>query len=249
MPGDQIAGLPTTQNNFPTFGGKLVGDTAVYEEFGPISGRKLSLGVSYSPYTGGTKLPGSSGPTLTFDTTLDLRHYWKITRRSLIAARLYGFRAAGNLPDVLSFGGIDTLRGLPVYGIYGNTAAFLNVEFRFPVIDFIATPILGFRDIRGKAFVDVGGAALKDQPFQFWSDYTLCGVRGVGVPGCNGSTGGLADYGFGLELDFLGLPLHFDFARQWNFKQPLGPAQCVATGASKTTCGNYTLIFYIGPSF
>ena len=52
--------------------------------------------------------------------TLDLRHYFKITRRSLIAVRLYGFRATGNLPDVLSFGGLDTLRTLPIYGIYGN---------------------------------------------------------------------------------------------------------------------------------
>jgi hypothetical protein len=144
-----------------------------------------------------------------------------------------------------------------VYGLYGNTAAFLNIELRFPVIDFIATPILGFRDIRAKFFVDVGGSALKNQPFQFWSDYELCGVRGVGVPGCNGSSGGLADYGFGLELDFLGLPLHFDFARQWNFKGSLTPAQCLATGLTQvpldggapTTCNNFKLVFYIGPSF
>jgi hypothetical protein len=148
----------------------------------------MSLGVSYAPYTGGTKAPGSSGPTLTFDTTLDLRQYVKITERSLLAARLYGFHATGNLPDVLSFGGVDTLRALPVYGIFGNTAAFLNLEFRFPVIDFLITPVLGIRDIRGKAFLDVGGAALKNQPFQFWSDYELCGIRGVGVPGCNGSS-------------------------------------------------------------
>ncbi len=237
-----------TQNNFPIFGAKLVGDTAIYEQFGPISGRKVSLGLSYAPFTGGTKPVGSSGPTLTFDTTLDLVHYWKITKRSLIAARLYGFRAAGNLPDALSFGGLDTLRALPIYGIIGNTAAFLNVEFRFPLIDFIATPILGFRDIRGKAFVDIGGAALKNQPFQFWSDYELCGTRGVEVPGCHGSTGGLADYGFGLELNFLGLPLHFDFARQWNIKHTLSPAQCAATGLD-TSCGNYKLLFYIGPDF
>ncbi len=237
-----------TENNFPTFGGKLVGDTTEYQEFGPISGRRMSLGFSYAPYTGGTKAPGSSGPTLTFDTTLDLRQYVKITERSLLAARLYGFHASGNLPDVLAFGGVDTLRALPVYGLYGNTAGFLNLEFRFPVIDFLITPILGIRDIRGKAFLDVGGAALKNQPFQFWSDYELCGIRGVGVPGCNGSSGGLADYGFGVELNFLGLPLHFDFARQWNVKGNLGPAQCFATNL-KDSCGNFTLVFYIGPSF
>ena len=175
------------QNNYPTFGAKLIGDTTESQAFGPISGRRMSLGVTYAPYTGGTKLPDSNGPTLSFDATADLRHYFKITRRSLIAARLYGFRASGNLPDVLSFGGLDTLRALPIYGINGNSAGFLNLEFRFPLIDFIATPILGFRDIRGKAFIDIGGAALKNQPWQFWSDYTLCG--GGNVPGCNGSAG------------------------------------------------------------
>jgi hypothetical protein len=239
-------------NNYPSFGTKLVGDTTEYQEFGPISGRRLSIALNYAPYAGGTKLPDASGSTLTWDATADLRHYFSITRRSLIAARLYGFRADGVQPDVLSYGGLDTLRALPIYGIYGNSAAFLNLELRIPLIDFIATPILGMRDIRGKAFVDVGGAALKNQPFQFWSDYTLCGIGGVGVLGCHGSTGGLADYGFGLEVNFLGLPLHFDFARQWNFKGSLTPPQCFVTGLSASPtegCSNFKFIFYIGPDF
>ena len=222
-----------TQNDFPTIGGRLVGDTTQYESFGPVSGRKLQLGFSWSPYISGTKNPPNSNDvTLTFDTTIDLRHYFQITRRSLFAIRLFGFRATGNLPDLLAFGGIDTLRTFPVYGIYGNTAGFLNVEFRFPLIDFIATPILGFRDIRGKVFIDVGGGALKGQPWQFWSDYELCGY---GLPaGCNGSQGGFSDWGFGVQTTFLGLPLHFDFAKQWNFKQSLS---------------DFKLFFYLGPEF
>jgi hypothetical protein len=245
--GSGTAYIPT-QNNFPTFGTKLIGDTVEYQSFGPISGRALSFGINYAPFTGGTKLPGSSGPTLTFDMTADFRHYFKITRRSLIAARLYGFRATGNLPDALAFGGLDTLRVLPYYSIIGNSAAFLNVELRFPLIDFLATPILGIQEIRGKGFIDVGGAALKGQPWQLWSDYTLCGIGGVGVPGCNGSSGGLSDYGFGLSLNFLGLPLHFDFVKQWNFKGTLTPAQCFATGLA-APCSNFKFIFYIGPDF
>ena len=240
-----IAYVPS-ENNFPLFGTKLVGDTAVYDSFGPISGRNMSLSLSYAPYTGGTKLPGASGPTLTFDMTADLRHYFKLTERSLLAVRLYGFRATGNLPDVLSYGGLDTLRALPVYGISGNEAGFMNLELRFPLIDFLATPILGIQEIRGKAFLDVGGAALKGQPWQLWSDYTLCG--GGGVPGCNGVSGGLSDYGFGISLNFLGLPLHFDMARQWNFKKPLPATQCFALGLNND-CGNFKFIFYIGPDF
>jgi hypothetical protein len=241
-----------SQNNFPLFGAKLIGDTTQYESFGPISGRRLSIGLSYAPFTGGTEIPGSSGGTLTFDMTADLRHYFKLTQRSLIAMRLYGFRATGNLPDALSYGGLDTLRALPYYGIVGNSAAFFNLELRIPLIDFVATPILGMYNIRAKGFVDVGGAALKNQPWQFWSDYTLCGIGGVDVAGCHGSSGGLADYGFGLSVDFLGLPLQFQFVRQWNFKGTLTPAQCFATGLVQNlgdSCSNFKFIFYIGPEF
>jgi len=149
---------------------------------------------------------------------------------------------------VLAFGGLDTLRAFPYYGLIGNSAAFFNLELRIPLIDFVATPILGMRDIRAKGFVDIGGAALKGQPWQFWSDYTLCGGRGFGVPGCNGSSGGVADYGFGLSVDFLGLPLHFDFARMWNFKGSLNSGQCFALGLDGN-CGNFKFIFYIGPDF
>ena len=136
-----------------------------------------------------------------------MRQYVKITERSLLAARIYGFHASGNLPDVLSFGGVDTLRALPVYGIYGNTAAFLNLEFRFPVIDFLITPVLGIRGHPGQGVPGRRRRRPEGPTLPFWSDYTLCGIRGVGVPGCNGSLGGLADYGFGIELNFLGLPI------------------------------------------
>jgi hypothetical protein len=238
----------STANSYPTIGAKLVGDTAEYQYFGPISGRRLSFALNYAPFTGGTELPGSSGKTLTFDMTADLRHYFKLTERSLIAMRLYGFRSTGNLPDVLSFGGLDTLRAFPYYGLIGNEAGFFNIELRIPLIDFLATPILGISGIRAKGFVDIGGAALKNQPWQFWSNYELCGGYGAGVPGCNGSSGGVADYGFGISLDFLGLPLHFDFAKMWNFKQALGPAQCFALNLDNN-CGNFKFIFYIGPEF
>ena len=234
--GSGIIGIPT-QNSYPTIGSRLVGDTTQYESFGPISGRKVSIDLSWSPYVSGTKLPGQNGTTLTWDVTMDLRHYFKITQRSLFAIRLYGFRADGDLPDVLAFGGIDTLRTFPIYGIVGNTAGFLNVEFRFPLIDLLATPFLGIREIRGKVFIDVGGAKLQNQPWQFWNDYVLCGngtLIGGAPEGCNGSQGGYSDWGFGFQTNFLGLPLHFDIARQWNFKNQLT---------------NFKLFFYLGQEF
>ena len=226
-----------SSNNYPTIGGTIIGDTVQYESFGPISGRAIELGIKWSPYISGTKIPGSSGSTLSLDFDVDLRHYFKILPRTLIAARLYGFHATGSLPDVLAFGGLDTLRNLPIYGIYGNTGGFANFEFRFPLIDLLATPILGFREIRGKVFADVGAAALKNQPFAFWkNDQLTCAVLTIpGQPPVVQASGcSTADYGFGIGVNFLGLPLHFDFSRQWNVKQ---------------TFGNYRTFFYIGPEF
>ena len=156
--------------------------------------------MSWAPYIGsGDTIPGSTGSTLTFDANIDLRHYFKITKRSLFAMRLYGFRASGRLPDLLAFGGVDTLRTFNVYGLVGNTAGFFNLEFRFPLIDFLATPILGFSEIRGKVFIDVAGAALKGQPWQFWSDYVLCG-NGFEVARGSGGLQRLAGRLLGLGL-------------------------------------------------
>ena len=43
-----------------------------------------------------------------------------------------------------------------------------------------------------------------------------------------------ASFGFGFEVNFLGLPLHWDFARQWNFQR---------------TITGFKTAFYIGPTF
>jgi WD40-like Beta Propeller Repeat len=226
-----------SNNSYPTIGATLVGDTVQYESFGPISGRAVQLGAKWSPYVSGTKIPGTSGSTLSLDFSLDYRHYFKILPRTLIAARIYGFHATGSLPDVIAFGGLDTLRNLPIYGIYGNTGGWANFEFRFPLIDLLATPILGFREIRAKIFTDIGGAALKNQPFAFWkNDQLTCAVitPAGGDPIVQASGCTTADYGFGIGVNFLGLPLHFDFSRQWNVKK---------------TFGNYRTFFYIGPEF
>jgi hypothetical protein len=63
------------------------------------------------------------------------------------------------------------------------------------------------------------------------------------VEGCptsgNTISGGVSDWGFGLEVTFLGLPFHFDFAKMWNFNQSI-PGEL----------GNFTFLFYFGiPDF
>ncbi|MEP6802291.1 MAG: hypothetical protein ABJC07_10160 [Acidobacteriota bacterium] len=216
-------------DNYPQAGVAFVGDTVLYREWGPLSGRRYRFGYTWAPdlkrnsnTTDLNGVPVSNGSTLTADVTVDLRHYFKITERSLIAIRLFGARSTGNFPNVYYFGGLDTLRGLDFREQIGNTIGYGNIEFRFPLIDLLAFPFGGFGNIRGRFFIDVGGAALKDQKFRFWDagNHQLVDGRG--------------SYGYGIQFSFLGLLLHWDFAHLTDFR--------------KTYSGLKTS-FYIGTEF
>jgi hypothetical protein len=212
--GSQAYYVNPRTDNFPQIGISFVGDTVLYREWGPLSGRRYRFGVSYAPDFGTKEkqdpndptqtIPG--GNTLTADFTADLRHYFKLTERMLIAARVYFAKSVGNFPNVYYFGGLDTLRGLDYREQIGNTVGYANFEFRFPLIDVIAFPFGAIGNIRGLFFLDVGGAALENQHFKFWNSDTHQLIDGR------------SSYGYGLQFNFLGLTLHWDFAHLWDFK-------------------------------
>jgi hypothetical protein len=214
--GTQNFFVSARSDNYPTAGISFVGDTVLYENWGPLSGRRFAISYSYAPDFNAEDDPNTTrienSNTLSSDVSLDLRRYFKITPRSLIAIRLFGAHSTGNFPNVYYFGGLDTLRGLDFRESIGNTVGYANFEYRFPLIDVLATPILQFRDIRGQIFLDVGGAALQDQKFVFW-EKDADGKRRL--------RDGNAAYGFGFQVEFLGLQLHWDFAKLWDFRKTL----------------------------
>jgi WD40-like Beta Propeller Repeat len=224
--GTQAFFVSARSDNYPTAGISFVGDTVLYEAWGPLSGRRFSVSYSYAPDFKKKDDPFTpeveNSSTLSSDVSVDLRRYFKISPRSLVAVRFFGAHSTGNFPNVYYFGGLDTLRGLDFREQIGNTVGYANFEYRFPLIDILQTPILQFRDIRGQIFVDVGGAALKNQTFRFWDSKERQLIDGR------------AAYGFGFQIEFLGLQLHWDFAKLWDFK--------------KTQSGLKTS-FYIGAQF
>jgi len=224
--GTQAFFVESRSDNYPTAGISLIGDTVIYQEWGPLSGRRFQLSYSYAPdfkKDTDTTAPGlhDSG-TLSSDVSVDIRHYFKITERSLIAVRLFGAHSTGNFPNIYYFGGLDTLRGLDFREQIGNTVGYANFEYRFPLVDVLQLPIGAFRNIRGQVFVDVGGAALKDQRFRFWDANERQLIDGK------------AAYGLGFQVSLLGLDLHWDFARLWDFKK---------------TLSGFKTSFYIGAQF
>jgi hypothetical protein len=195
-----------------------VGDTAVFAPWGPISGRRWRVGGSYAPDL-------SAGGTLTSSALVDFRQYVPLTRRMNLAFRTFGGASFGDTPNVFFFGGLDTVRGFRFRELVGDRAFYSNLELRFPLIDALALPFLRFDGIRGRVFVDMGGAWFDyaGQSFTFWdSDENRLGDA-------------VASYGWGFTVRFLGLDLHWDFAKRWDFRDTLDDG--------------FETSFWIGPRF
>ncbi|MEA2558863.1 MAG: hypothetical protein QOH06_367 [Acidobacteriota bacterium] len=188
------------EDDGPIIQGALVGDSSGFANYGPITGRRWRIDASYSPDL-------DNGGALFSSADIDFRQYFAVTRRSNLAFRAFAGINEGNLPSPIFIGGLDTLRGGRFRDILGDRAFFANLEYRFPLIDLIATPVLAFQGVRGVVFADVGGAWFGDvQDFDFYNEDE------------NRLEDGLAAYGWGITVQFLGIDLNWDMARRTNLK-------------------------------
>jgi Tol biopolymer transport system component len=188
--------------DFPIAQAALIGDSAVFANYGAVSGRRWKLGYAYAPDL------DESG-TLFQSASIDFRQYVQVTTRSNFAFRAFAGASEGNQANTFFFGGLDTLRGVHFRSVNGDRGFFANLEYRFPLVDLLATPVIAFQGIRGIVFADVGGAWFNDfEHFDFYNSDTKRLQDGV------------ASYGWGLTARFLGLDLNWDFARL--YKPPLG---------------------------
>ncbi len=186
-------------DNVPTVGVGFSRDTVEYKNYGPWRGNGLDVNVQYLPDL-------KDGGTLAFTTIAQIREYIPLSRRVLFALRAYGAFSSGNLPYYFSPSGYDRLRAYAYGDIYGNNAFVGNIEFRFPLIDALVFPFMQFGGIRGRVYLDVGGAWYKGQSFKFWDSEN------------NQLQDAIADYGAGFSIYLFGLPLNFDFVQPWNFR-------------------------------
>ncbi|HXO21929.1 MAG TPA: hypothetical protein VOA87_18600 [Thermoanaerobaculia bacterium] len=202
--GNTLPIIEPRSDSFPVVQAALVGDSAVYANWGGISGRRWRLASSYSP---DLKNKG----TLTNSNNIEFRQYVPLTLRSNFAFRVFGGISTGNFPNPYFIGGLDTLRSFDYASIAGDRAFFGNAELRFPLLDLLATPVIGFRGIRGVLFFDVGGAYFsKFQKFEFFQ------------PGTHTLQDAVAAYGWGFTVNLFGLDVNWDFAKQWNFSKSQG---------------------------
>jgi len=202
-------------------GVNFIQETTIFREFGPLSGNTMRLSYEVAPKIGNTLSRQTAD--------VDARYYLRLGASGLLALRAKGFRSWGAAPDFTYFGGNSEMRGYEYLQFVGDSAAFLNAELRFPLIEAMLTPVGVLGGIRGVFFANMGGGHFDGQPFRWWSrtaePYTPIErfeQSGLGqqtpVYGTPTTVSGLrlidarASYGLGLETFALGFPIHFDWA-------------------------------------
>ncbi|HEX9493021.1 MAG TPA: hypothetical protein VGA33_07150, partial [Thermoanaerobaculia bacterium] len=79
-------------DSFPIVSSTFSGDSTIFKQFGPISGRRYEISTAFAPDT-------KRGGVLSNDYSIDARQYLQVTSRSLLAARLFVGYSRGNVPN------------------------------------------------------------------------------------------------------------------------------------------------------
>jgi len=198
---NQIVDYMQVDDDLPYVGLSFIGDTARYASFGPIHGRKYTMSVQYAPEI--------SDRTAGFtDFQLEFRNYFQVTKRSLVAHRLFAFGSFSDVPNFRTFGGMNTLRSWDFRDFVGSRTAFSNLEFRFPLIDNVAFPFgMQIREIRGMIFWDIGAAWWDEEGFEFTEEDENGDERFADV---------YSAVGYGFHFFFGPFQLHWDFGKRWD---------------------------------
>lgn len=180
--------LPVEKINTVLINTSYTADNTVWAYTGPLMGTRLNIDFNYSPEY------GSNG--LDFKTiTGDARHYFRIAREYSLGFRLSGGYSFGENATRFLMGGtpnwvnyrfsdnldfdiiqdfyfsqfVYPLRGADYYEQIGTRYILSNFEFKFPLIQYLITrfPLpLGFANVRGAGFLDIGGAWKNDDSFK-----------------------------------------------------------------------------------
>jgi WD40 repeat protein len=202
--------FPTIRDRAPFVSLGLAGDTTIWNGYGPHKGTRWELRGLYAYDQDG-------GGALTRNFEVDGRAYVPLSRRNELAFRVFLGMADGNTPHIYAIGGLDTVRGLPTRALAGNRVGLANVEWRFPLVDRMDLAFISLGGIRGRFFLDVGAA---------WYDVNGQKYNYLGQPGFTfledgRLVDGVSSYGFGLTINVLGIPMHWDWVQLWDFKDKL----------------------------
>jgi len=210
-----------------------VHDTGLWGYTGPVDGTRYSIDFTASPKFNDTSVDFR---TIKFD----YRKYFMLNRDYQFAFRLSGGASYGKNSQRFFLGGIDNwinrkfrggkrfdtisdvffsefvtpLRGSIYYDREGDTYFLSNLEFRFPMIEYLGLgfPKIRFFNIRGVMFYDIGTAFFRGDD---WNDFST--FKGT-TRNQNGDVvfdDLISGFGTGARVFFLYFLMRIDVA--WNF--------------------------------
>lgn len=183
----------------------FVTDRTLFNIFGPYKGYRGRFSLQYAPSFGDTFRGNLTA-------TMDTRLYIPFSQRNLFAIRAAAGSSTGDHPKYFYLGGSDTflgnntLRGYKISEFYGTKFALVNIEWRLPLIDLIATAFgLYIPFIQGTFFWDMGLAWDKTSELDLFEkvdgSYRFKDIK--------------SSIGYAINLPIQGLLLNWSFV--WKF--------------------------------
>ncbi len=205
----------------------LVGETTRFKNYGPAQGYTFALTASQA-------IPVSDAFLNNTTLEADLRRYVHLGADILLAFRWRGFASLGADPFLFYFGGNNEVRSANYYNLVGTQAWFFNAEVRLPLINAADTVLGMIGPIRGAVIFDMAQAKIKGFPATFYAFDS--GSKSLKEYAAIGS------FGYGLQMFFLGLPVHIEFVKRLYFPSVLNPLGFESFGSFETK-------FWIGFDF
>ncbi len=209
-----------SRGGYVPLGLALVGETTRFREFGPMSGFTFRLSLGYAP-------PVAENWVSRSIYELDLRKYFRIYGRSVLAFRGRGFHTTGNDPVIFSFGGGQDIRGFDFREIIGTSGGISNSEFRFALWPNPRVPFLG--QLRAKVFVDYFRASFNSDQDSLialpQNNFLLDVVDGREF--VLDLEDGAGSMGVGFTVFAGGLPFNFDFSKVYGHGRFVTPDRTI----------------------
>jgi len=207
-------GLPDTYarkdifTNIYSVNAGILYNNVVYGMESPLTGSHLSLALEQSLNLSGRDYQYTR-------ISLDARKYFFFFNRYIWAVRFFAGSVQGKestyFPWVL--GGYNTIRGYPFLSIKGTQAFLVNLELRYPVIDYIVFGLPVPWVIRGFSGVLFFDSASATDNVQQWRAYN---EQSKMTEDLNLS------YGLGIRMTFFpGILCKIDWGTPWNLRRSL----------------------------
>ncbi len=206
--------------NTISFSMAYVGETTYFNPYyGPRAGHTFRLSLAQS-------FPVAEGFFSNTTVRADLRKYFYLGADSLFAFRFEGWASRGRNPYVFYYGGNNQVRSAYFNSIVCTEGWFANAELRLPIINIASTIIGTIGPVRAGLFFDVTRSRLYGYPAKFY-----LADRPFGPPVIFEAIG---SYGWGIQLFFLGLPMHIEWVKRLGWADFSSPFSITSYGEFET---------------